>query len=130
MNIPVVNKIYISEGFFQIKYPVSSLDTACIPRKKNSCIDISRKYGVSYNTFYYISSSPPLFYTIFAYGNVGLLQRTGPFAVGPLSGRPGMRVSVCTLMASPFLRLRSGSISTLDLMVACSSLGVLISVGF
>jgi hypothetical protein len=43
--------------------------------------------------------------------------------VRPLCGLPGMRVSVWTLMVSPFLRLRSGSISTLDLMVACSSLG-------
>ena len=75
-------------------------------------------------------SSPPLFSTIFVFGNVGLLQRTGPAADGPLSGRPGMLVSVWTLMASPFLRLRSGSISTLDLMVSCSSLGVLIPVGF
>jgi hypothetical protein len=75
-------------------------------------------------------SSPPLFYTIFVFGNVGLLQRTGPTTVGPLSGRPRMRVSVWTLMASPFFRLRSGSISTLDLMVSCSSLGVLIPVGF
>jgi hypothetical protein len=64
------------------------------------------------------------------FGNVDLLQRTGPAAVGLVSGRPGMRISVWTIVASPFLRLRSGSISTLDLMVACSSLGVLIPVGF
>jgi hypothetical protein len=64
------------------------------------------------------------------FGNVDLLQRTVLAVVGPVSGCPGMRVSVWTLVASPFLRLRSGSISTLDLMVACSSLGVLIPVGF
>jgi len=53
MNIHVVNEIFISEGFLQIKSPVSSFDTACIPRKKISCKDINRKYGASYNTFYY-----------------------------------------------------------------------------
>ena len=53
MNIPVINEIYISKGFFQIKSSVSSFDTAYIPRKKIYCTDISRKYGVSYNTFYY-----------------------------------------------------------------------------
>ena len=57
MNIPVVNEICISKGFFQIKSSVSSFDTAYIPRKKISYTDISRKYGVSYNTFYYYKIS-------------------------------------------------------------------------
>ena len=35
MNIPVVNEICISKGFFQIKSSVSSFDTAYIPRKKS-----------------------------------------------------------------------------------------------